>query len=60
MDGQTGRAAQLQYAWGFGSWHTGGANFVFCDGSVRFLPDSISFPVFQALNTANGGEQLSD
>jgi prepilin-type N-terminal cleavage/methylation domain-containing protein/prepilin-type processing-associated H-X9-DG protein len=60
VDGQSGRAGQLQYAWGFGSWHTSGANFVFCDGSVRFLPDSISFPVFQALNTANGGEQLSD
>lgn len=43
-------------AWGFGSWHPGGANFLFCDGSVRFLPDAISFPLFQALNTANGGE----
>jgi prepilin-type N-terminal cleavage/methylation domain-containing protein/prepilin-type processing-associated H-X9-DG protein len=49
----------LQYAWGFGSWHSGGANFVFCDGSVRFLPDSMSFPVFQALCSMNGGETVN-
>jgi prepilin-type N-terminal cleavage/methylation domain-containing protein/prepilin-type processing-associated H-X9-DG protein len=60
VDGQTGLAAQLQYAWGFGSWHPAGANFLFCDGSVRFLPDSISFPIFQALNTAYGGETVTD
>jgi prepilin-type N-terminal cleavage/methylation domain-containing protein/prepilin-type processing-associated H-X9-DG protein len=59
VDNQTGRQGQLQYAWGFGSWHAGGANFLFCDGSVRFLPDDISFPLFQALNTANGGEPVS-
>jgi prepilin-type N-terminal cleavage/methylation domain-containing protein/prepilin-type processing-associated H-X9-DG protein len=51
--------ARLQYAWGFGSWHSGGANFVFCDGSVHFLPDSMSFPVFQALCSSNGGEVVS-
>jgi prepilin-type N-terminal cleavage/methylation domain-containing protein/prepilin-type processing-associated H-X9-DG protein len=53
------RIAQLQYAWGFGSWHTGGANFVMCDGSVHFLPDAMSFPVFQALCSINGGEVVS-
>jgi prepilin-type processing-associated H-X9-DG protein len=59
VNGWQDRRASLQYAWGFGSWHPGGANFVFCDGSVRFLPDSISFPVFEALNTANGGEPVN-
>ncbi|MCI0463376.1 MAG: DUF1559 domain-containing protein [Gemmataceae bacterium] len=47
---------KLQYAWGFGSWHPGGANFVLCDGSVRFLPDSMSFLVLQAMCSINGGE----
>jgi prepilin-type processing-associated H-X9-DG protein len=49
----------LQYAWGFGSWHSGGANFVLCDGSVRFLPDSMSFPVLKAMSSINGGEVFS-
>jgi prepilin-type processing-associated H-X9-DG protein/prepilin-type N-terminal cleavage/methylation domain-containing protein len=53
------RIQRLQYAWGFGSWHTGGANFLFCDGHVRFLPDSMAFPVFQALCSIDGGETVS-
>ncbi len=54
--GQTSGTFRCQYAWGFGSWHVGGANFVFCDGSVHFLPDAISYPVLVALSTINGGE----
>ncbi|MGH7170186.1 MAG: DUF1559 domain-containing protein [Gemmataceae bacterium] len=52
------RRARLQYAWGFGSWHDGGANFVFGDGSVHFLPDAMAFPVFQALSSIQGGEVI--
>jgi prepilin-type processing-associated H-X9-DG protein len=37
------------------SFHTGGANFLFCDGSVHFLPYSAS-NVFPQLCTRAGGE----
>jgi prepilin-type processing-associated H-X9-DG protein len=34
---------------GFGSFHSGGANFLFGDGSVRFLAENISTAVYQQL-----------
>ena len=41
------------------SWHTGGVNVGLCDGSVRFVADSIAFPAWQALGTRAGGEVVS-
>jgi len=38
------------------SFHTGGANAVFADGSVRFLKSSISIQTLAALITRAGGE----
>jgi prepilin-type N-terminal cleavage/methylation domain-containing protein/prepilin-type processing-associated H-X9-DG protein len=38
------------------SFHTGGANVVFADGSVHFLTASMSPAAFAALVTARGGE----
>jgi len=38
------------------SFHPGGANVVFADGSVRFLRESVDIRVFAALVTRAGGE----
>jgi len=38
------------------SFHTGGANVVYADGSVHFLTASMSPAAFAALVTARGGE----
>jgi prepilin-type N-terminal cleavage/methylation domain-containing protein/prepilin-type processing-associated H-X9-DG protein len=48
--------------WGhlYYSFHEGGANFAFTDGSVRFLADSVSLRTLAALTTRNGGEVVSD
>jgi prepilin-type N-terminal cleavage/methylation domain-containing protein/prepilin-type processing-associated H-X9-DG protein len=48
--------AVLQYAWGFGSWHPGGANFLFCDGAVHFLLDGLTLPMFESLGQINDGQ----
>jgi prepilin-type N-terminal cleavage/methylation domain-containing protein/prepilin-type processing-associated H-X9-DG protein len=42
------------------SWHSGGANTLFGDGSVRFLKESISAPIVIALVTRAGGEIASE
>ena len=43
----------------FGSFHGGGAHFVFCDGHVSFINDTIDMPVYRALSTIAGGEIIS-
>ena len=44
---------------GFGSWHPSGANFAFCDGSVKFLKDTTDLRVLSALGSRAGGEVVS-
>lgn len=46
------------YAWGFGSWHTGVTNFVMCDGSVQAISDSINYLTFRYLSTPDGSEVI--
>jgi prepilin-type N-terminal cleavage/methylation domain-containing protein/prepilin-type processing-associated H-X9-DG protein len=42
------------------SRHTGGVNVCLCDGSVRFVSDSIDLNTWKALGTMNGGETIGD
>jgi prepilin-type N-terminal cleavage/methylation domain-containing protein/prepilin-type processing-associated H-X9-DG protein len=41
------------------SWHPGGVNALFADGSVRFIKDSINRMTWWALGTRNAGEVIS-
>jgi prepilin-type processing-associated H-X9-DG protein len=43
----------------FGSQHPGGANFVFGDGHVGFLSQTVSLPVLQSLASIAGGEVVN-
>ncbi|MBA3481301.1 MAG: DUF1559 domain-containing protein [Pirellulales bacterium] len=45
-------------AHGFKSLHTGGVNFVFCDGSVHFLQDAIDYATYQRLGARSDGETV--
>jgi prepilin-type processing-associated H-X9-DG protein len=42
------------------SFHTGGVNAVFVDGSVHFISNTISSNTWQALGSINGSEILDD
>lgn len=41
-----------------GSYHTGGVNSTFCDGSVHFVADSISPVAWLAFGSRDGGEAV--
>jgi prepilin-type processing-associated H-X9-DG protein len=43
----------------FHTLHPGGGNFLFMDGSVRFIKDSVSLTTMRALCTRNYGEVIS-
>ena len=43
----------------WGSGHVGGACFVFCDGSVHYLKESLDVVVFAGISSRGGGEAVS-
>jgi prepilin-type processing-associated H-X9-DG protein len=43
----------------FRSFHPGGANFLFADGGVRWVKETIAMPTYRALSTIQGGELVS-
>jgi prepilin-type N-terminal cleavage/methylation domain-containing protein/prepilin-type processing-associated H-X9-DG protein len=44
---------------GYASFHPGGANFVFGDGSVRFLKNTVNPTVYERLGNRHDGEMVS-
>ncbi len=42
------------------SYHTGGVNVGFADGSVHFISSNVDFPTWQALGSMSGGEVLGN
>ena len=46
-------------SFGLSSYHTGGANVLLLDGSVRFLKNSVSSQTLWSLGSINQGEVLS-
>jgi prepilin-type processing-associated H-X9-DG protein len=44
---------------GFKSQHPGGATFVFCDGSVHFISETIDHTAYQMLGDRRDGGVLS-
>jgi len=48
------------YSWGFRSQHTGGAQFLFADGSVHFLSQNINHRTYQNLGGRGDGNPVGD
>jgi prepilin-type N-terminal cleavage/methylation domain-containing protein/prepilin-type processing-associated H-X9-DG protein len=48
------------YVFGARSRHPGGVNAAHCDGSVRFVPNTITPAVWRATSTTQGGEAVGE
>jgi prepilin-type processing-associated H-X9-DG protein len=47
-------------AWGFKSFHAGGAQFLMCDGSVRFVSENLQWLTYQKLGDRRDNQTLGD
>ena len=45
---------------GFSSLHVGGAQFALCDGSVRFISQSVNLGTYRDAATIQGGEVVGE
>jgi prepilin-type N-terminal cleavage/methylation domain-containing protein/prepilin-type processing-associated H-X9-DG protein len=52
-------AIPVDFVGGFSSWHPQGANFTFCDGSVRYVKQTVQERVYQLLGNRADGELIS-
>ena len=43
---------------GASSFHPGGVNVLFADGTVRFISDNVDYDIWHAFGTRNGGEVI--
>jgi prepilin-type processing-associated H-X9-DG protein len=50
----------MYYVGGFSSWHQTGANVLLCDGSARFLRETINQRVLRRLANRSDGELVGD
>ena len=48
------------YSFGFRSNHTGGAHFLFGDGTVRFLSENLNYATYQNLGNRRDGRVVGD
>ncbi len=51
---------QWNFAWGFKSYHVGGAQFLLADGSVRFISENIDHQTYQALGGRRDGRVIGE
>lgn len=55
-----GARNQWNLSWGFRSRHTGGSQFVFVDGSVHFVAQSVDYMTYQYLGGRRDGRILGE
>jgi len=55
-----GDGSNRTYAWAYGSGHTGGAQFLFGDGTVHFLSENIDYKTLCNLSYIHDGQTLGE